>query len=61
MAVLIASKSSLAPSAHFIVAFSRGRLTLTDSIPSILLTIDSTEATQDAHVIPVTRIVSSFI
>ena len=55
IASLTAPKSSFAPSDHLIVAFSRGRLTLTESIPSKLLTMDSTDATQDAQVIPVTR------
>ena len=57
MALSIIFKSLLAPSTHLTVAFSRGRLTFTDSMPSRLPTMDSTDATQDAHVIPVIRIV----
>ena len=44
-----------------ILAFSKARLTRTDSTPGTLETTDSTEATQEEQVIPLTRSVVSAI
>ena len=55
------SSRSILSVLHVMLAFSKARLTRTDSTPWTFETTDSTEATQEEQVIPLTRIVVSAI